>query len=147
VTSEGEPTGEAIRLTRGGGMWPADRPGGFVYFIRGNRHDPELWKVPGKGGRETMLVRLSPASRLSWAMTGNGVYFVAPSGSAGWAIRRLSFAAGQEDGICELDGRRRRQHLSISPNGRWFIYQSLDGGGSDIVLARISDYQTASAAP
>lgn len=135
VTSDGKPTGEPIRLTHGGGAWPAEGPGGFVYFIRGPRQAPELWKVPGQGGRETLHIRLLPASRLSWAVTESGVFFIAPSLSAGWGIRRFAFATGQEDGICELGGRSVRQHLAISPNGRWFIYQSLDGGGSDIMLA------------
>jgi Tol biopolymer transport system component len=131
VTPDGKPNGEPVRITHGGGAWPAEGARGFVYYVKGPREKPELWKSLGTGRQESLVLRLPANGHVAWSVHETGVYFVAPRKGAS-EIRR--FVAGRDEVVCELGGRALRRHISLSPDGRWITYMSFDGGGSDIML-------------
>jgi len=137
VTPEGQPKMQTIQLTRAGGLWPAEGPDGFVYFIRGPRQAPEIWRVPGGGGPETFVAPLPPHSYVSWTVGAKGVYYLSARGlGQDAAIRLFNFASRRDALHLNLPGRVRHQHLALSPDGRSFSYSRWDGGGSDIMLSQ-----------
>jgi hypothetical protein len=76
--------------------------------------------------------------RGQWAVTGNGVYYVAfgadPSLADKWALRLLRFDTGEKVTVMELPSPLQGPSLEISPDGQWFLCSQYDELGADLML-------------
>jgi hypothetical protein len=97
-----------------------------------------LWTVPANGGEERPIPELARAGYWrAWAVTNDGVYFVAHEGAAPpRPINFFSFATRQIAGIgtVEKEPMTGPPSLAVSPDGRWLLYAQLDRQVSNILL-------------
>ncbi len=74
--------GAAVQVTRRGGFEAFEAPDGNLIYSKGRGADG-LWTVPANGGEERPIPELARAGYWrSWAMTKDGLYFVAHEGAA-----------------------------------------------------------------
>ncbi len=134
--------GDAVQVTKQGGCNPmVSRDGKFVYYAK----RPGIWRVPAEGGEETLVLPNYPrAWQGNWAPVDDGIYFAdwgkseQPSSlflgpTQGW-IKFLHFATGRVTEVMPIGTPWPASSLSISPDGRSFLYPQLDHIGNDLVL-------------
>ncbi|HKQ74121.1 MAG TPA: protein kinase [Blastocatellia bacterium] len=127
-------SGEAVQITRGGGHEAFESPDGkFVYYslrpaILG------IWRVPVGGGEEVRLV--DQGAQSNWVVLDQGIYFLTSRTNARSNVEFFNFATGRVTQIGEIEKQLNTAgpSLSVSPDGRWFLFSRLDQGGSDIML-------------
>jgi dipeptidyl aminopeptidase/acylaminoacyl peptidase len=133
--------GPAIRVTRGGGFQPFESPdGAYVYYSRG-RNGQGLWRVPVTGGEETPLLADLPNSCWGdWAITREGVYYIAPAAGAAAGTDALYFldpATKATRLIARIEGLPVHwdSALTASPDGRFLLFARLDRDVTDLMIA------------
>ena len=128
--------GPAVQVTKEGGFEGFESPDGkFFYYTKGLRI-PGIWRVPVEDGAESLVLSHNKAgSWRYWAVVKQGIYF------ATWelgekAIEFFNFTTGKIIRVATLDKGIQSGYrgLSVSPDGRWLIYASIDQSGSDIML-------------
>jgi Tol biopolymer transport system component len=127
--------GNAVQITNTGGVeMPLESPDGeSVYFcIPGIG----IWKVPANGGDAHKVVG-SIAPECAFAVTADGLYYAAATGSNQGSIRFLSFATGESRPIVASD-HPLGMGLTLSPDRRVILFTRVDHAGSD--LMRISNF-------
>ncbi len=129
--------GPAVQVTREGGFEGFESPDGkFFYYTRGPRI-PGIWRIPVEGGDETLVLSHHNAGRWRyWRVVDQGIYFASAEKPTGTVIEFFSFTTGKITQVAELDKGIQTGYrgLSVSPDGRWIIYASIDQSGSDIML-------------
>jgi serine/threonine protein kinase/Tol biopolymer transport system component len=140
MPSEG---GDAVQLTRNGGWGVEESPdGAFLYYTRLNLNLPvsaslftgeksPLLRLPTRGGVETEVI--GQVFERAWSVTGQGVWFLWPTGPEGGELRFLDFATGQVHTAASTS-KPLQQSLSISPDNRWALYTQVDHDGTEILL-------------
>ncbi len=128
--------GEAIQVTKKGGVTAFESPdGGYLYYARID--SPGIWRVPLKGGEETLVLGLlQPAQWGSWAVVNTGIYFVNALATPHAAIEFFSFATRRVTRIAmfEKEPDAWDAGLAISPDGRWILYCQVDYESVDLML-------------
>jgi serine/threonine protein kinase/tricorn protease-like protein len=125
--------GEAVRVTRKGGVGAFESPDGkWVYYTK-ILGDSPLWRVPRDGGEETQV--LESVQSLTFALVKEGIYFFTkkPDARGRYSIQFLNFATKKIRSICVIEGPIDFS-LSVSPDGRWILYPQVDQSGSDLML-------------
>jgi Tol biopolymer transport system component len=124
--------GEAVQVTRKGGLAAAESPDGqWVYYSKKDG-DSSLWKMPEGGGEETQV--LDSVIGPSFTLANEGIYFVPKLDSTGrYSIQFLDFAT-QRIRYISTSERDIGGYLSVSPDGRWILYTQEDQTGSDLML-------------
>jgi Tol biopolymer transport system component len=126
--------GAAEQVTRRGGFGPQASPDGrFLYYAR--HKEAGLWRMPVEGGSESrVLEALQPADWGSWAVHGDGVYFVQRGRPPVLAFH--NFATGRTDtvfvppgGIPAMD-----PALAVTPDGAWLLFGQVDRTEQDLML-------------
>ena len=124
----------AVQVTRRGGFAALESPDGrHLYYSKGTRSGPALWKMPVNGGEETEVVAgISDWS--TFAPLDHGVYFIPRRGpTAPASIQFLSFADGAIRTIIAI-AKPVFVGLAVSPDGRSLLYTQIDQETSDLML-------------
>jgi Tol biopolymer transport system component len=132
--------GEAVQLTRDGGVAPLESPDGkFLYYSQW-RYPASVWRIPVEGGTPTKILdALSDFKNL--AIADNGLYFIPRHGfAAGSAIQFLSFTKNQIRPLTRLEKpiyaglTGAGGELSVSPDGRWILYTQIDQADFELMM-------------
>jgi Tol biopolymer transport system component len=123
--------GEAVRVTRKGGYAALESPDSqWVYYTKSHEVSG-LWKMRRDGGEETQVLEsvIGPA----FAIVNKGIYFIPRPDSAGrYSIQFFDFATKKNRSVTTIESPG--GYLSVSPDGRWFLYSQVDQQGSDLML-------------
>jgi Tol biopolymer transport system component/serine/threonine protein kinase len=123
--------GTALQVTKKGGQEAFEAPDGpFVYYAKFGATG--IWRVPVDGGEETRVT--DQGGITYWAVCKEGLCLHGRTASGVPVIRFRSFATGLLSDIAELPKAWGRQHLSVSPDGKWILYTQLDRYDSDLML-------------
>jgi hypothetical protein len=129
--------GEAVQVTRAGGVITVGAQNGFVYYLK--NMEASIWRVPEQGGREEEVVN-TPAfhfSRYS-ALSRGGIYFLDPKAPhpVPRTISFLNFNTRRITQIAAMPGKPLvwEAGISISADGRWMLYTQVDEDSGDITL-------------
>jgi len=130
--------GEPVQLTRGGGAEASESPDGrVIYYTKVPEIGPGLWSVPVGGGDE---VRVLQSVRFGyWAVARHGIYFIdfdVPS-NAPRPVRFFNFQSRQVRQLGTVENTvawSNTPGFTISPDGRWLLYSSLERSDADLML-------------
>ena len=128
--------GEAIQLTRNGGVEALAGPDGkLLYYIK-SWDQVGMWSVPVDGGPETMV---SESVRHSyWEVVQEGVYFVRWDNESprGGEVRFYNFQSRQTTRVTSIERLlpSMNTNFSASRDGRHIAWSQSDRGGSDLML-------------
>jgi eukaryotic-like serine/threonine-protein kinase len=126
--------GEPTQVTSAGGSNPLLSPdGSWMYFIKENGTGG-LWRLPVSGGDETRV--LSQVFRWNYALTPEGIYFMTRAASAAPANSAIHYLDGRTGAIREvlLVEKPADLGLTISPDGQYLLFTTLDYVGTDLML-------------
>jgi Tol biopolymer transport system component len=127
--------GEPVRVTSSGGFEVfASLDGQYLYYTKG-RETAGMWRMPVKGGPETFLPELKPVMRHRyWCGARDGIYFLDLSGEP--LLKFYSFATGRVRTLvpAPMPPVPRNRGLTVSPDGRYFLYMQYDVRRSAIML-------------
>jgi hypothetical protein len=90
--------------------------------------------MPLSGGEESAVPGLEKVANRYWENSPSGIYFVAPSQTP--VLNLFHFSSGKVTRILNLPVQPAAVHrgLSISPDGRGFLYLQADVGTSNLML-------------
>ena len=96
--------GEAIQLTRNGGLRPLEGPKGrFLYFQKPDKDG--IWRVPVEGGEESLVVESYKYwLKGYWALGEDRVYFVDLLEGGHYALHSHDLLSGRVRHIARIDG-------------------------------------------
>jgi Tol biopolymer transport system component/DNA-binding winged helix-turn-helix (wHTH) protein len=130
--------GRAVQLTKTDASMPIESPDGqYVYFVRITEGKFRLWRMRPDGGGESMVDAM-PALRSSgyeWWPVESGIYFYPDTG----AKRELDFLDIRSSRIRRIYTFDKPPApwlggLSVSPDGKWFLYSRTDEVARDLML-------------
>jgi Tol biopolymer transport system component len=130
--------GKPAQVTRKGGFRPLASPDGrFLYFTKSLA--PGIWRLPLKaaGPEEPVLADFPALLWSNWTLGPRGLYFFAadPAGKKAKPAWIELLESGQKEAH-RLGSTERAPNdgLSVSPDGKLFLYSQVDRAGSDILL-------------
>jgi len=124
MTAEGD---DPVQLTRNGGVTPVESfDGRFVYYAVPERAG--VWRVPSDGGEEERVIAETRSDW--WSLTEDGIAFFNDSTET---FEFYEFQSGRRTAFGRPSGPL-WSGVSLSPDGRWFLYAQDDGPGDDIVM-------------
>jgi Tol biopolymer transport system component len=130
-------TGAARPIAPQDTLYPSESMDGqMLFFFSGNgRGEHDIWSERTDGSELKQLVGVHPDPDLDWAVSKDGIYFVA--GDAGSA--RLDFYSFRDGRI--MAAGKLTQALSlgtpslvVSPDGKWLLYACIDSTKSTIKI-------------
>lgn len=130
--------GHAVQLTKKASAMPIESPDGqYVYFVRFTEGQFRLWRIRPDGSGESIVNAMPPLSSdgYEWWPFKSGIYFYAyKDGNA--EIDLLDLTTSRVRRISTLDKPPAPWlgGLSVSPDGKWFLYSRLDETASDLML-------------
>jgi hypothetical protein len=131
VPAEG---GEAQQISRHGGLSPYESPDGkFLYFSQ--PASGKFWRVATAGGEPTVLPGM-PALKdiFAWKPSREGIYFVDVDTKAQPTLKFFRFATREVQSLAKIGNSDGVKGLSVSLDGRTFLYGQLDTQAADIML-------------
>ncbi|MBI1790198.1 MAG: serine/threonine-protein kinase [Acidobacteria bacterium] len=132
VPAEG---GAAVQVTRHGGREAFESVDGKILYYTKQTPAAGIWRVAPGGGEETQAI--DRGAQGGWAITPEGIGFVSSPDSAP-AIQFYRFSTGAITQIAALPKGVRifasTNHLAISRDLRWILYNQIDRVESDIIL-------------
>jgi serine/threonine protein kinase len=125
--------GEAVQVTKKGGVEGLESPDGRYVYYGNRRRNSGLWRVPAQGGEEIeVLPALDDIN--SFAVLERGIYFIPPRNADGThSIQFLEFATGKTLPVTTID-KMLPGRLAVSPDGRFLLFARLDQMGRDLML-------------
>jgi Tol biopolymer transport system component len=126
--------GEPVQLTRNGGLEIFESPDGhWLYYTKRGRKSG-FWRMPIEGGQETYVAELEAVANRYWENSAQGIYFVTPSKAP--VLDLFHFADGKVTPLANLPVQPAMSHrgLSISPDGRSFLYMQADIATSNLMV-------------
>lgn len=130
--------GDAVLMTRRGGFEAFESPDGQTIYYSKDRGVDGLWAVPTAGGAEQPVTELAQAGYWrAWAVTRNGIYYVAHTGAAApYPLRFFSFATRQTTPLGKVDKAPPwfPASLTVAPDERWLFFTQLDQQVSTLML-------------
>ena len=130
--------GRAVQLTKTASSTPIESPDGqYVYFVRFTERKFRLWRIRPDGSGESIVNAMPPldSDGYEWWPFESGIYFYAyKEGKA--EIDFLDLGTSRIRRICLLDKPPAPWvgGLSVSPDGKWFLYSRVDETTSDLML-------------
>ena len=138
------------QITRHGGCYAQESPDGqFIYFQKQLTNapyfaepTPEIWRMPARGGREELIVRISdpdPAAPLQawwfWRVTKKGIYFIDNPATPKPLLRFMSLPTRKTRTLRQLDKEAwGGPGLAVSPDEKVVLVGQVDEQGSDIMM-------------
>jgi Tol biopolymer transport system component len=130
--------GDPVQLTSGGGAEAAESPDGrVIYYSKVPEVGPGLWSVPVAGGTEQRVIDIVRFGY--WAVVQRGIYFIdfgVPS-DAPRPVRFFDFQSRRVTHVGSLETTvswMNTPGFTISPDGRWLLYTSLETTDADLML-------------
>jgi dipeptidyl aminopeptidase/acylaminoacyl peptidase len=133
--------GEAVQITRGGGIEPVvSLDGRRVYYAK-QRPVQGIWEVPPEGGHEVQVV--NRGSALNFDVAENGIFLMDTVTGPQAIVEMFSFSSRQLTTVAELPlatvaglpARRRLPfYIRVSRDGQSLFYAQVDQWHSDIEL-------------
>jgi Tol biopolymer transport system component/DNA-binding winged helix-turn-helix (wHTH) protein len=130
--------GRAEQLTKTASIMPIESPDGqYVYFVRFTEGKFRLWRMRPDGSGESMVKAMPPLNSdgYEWRPFASGIYFYAyKDGNA--EIDLLDLPTSRVRRISTLDKPPAGWlgGLSVSPDGKWFLYSRIDETACDLML-------------
>jgi hypothetical protein len=133
MPSEG---GEAIQLTASQSTMPVESVDGTTVYYYKWPEPNEIWSAPVHGGPPERITGPTHAYPLGFTVTAEGIYYPAPphAGEERF-IRFFQFSTRRSHPVV-MTNRSPRLGMSISPDGRFILFDQLDDSGSDLMLVR-----------
>jgi Tol biopolymer transport system component/DNA-binding winged helix-turn-helix (wHTH) protein len=130
--------GHAVQLTKTASSMPIESPDGqYVYFVRFTEGKFRLWRMRPDGSGESMVKAMPPLNSdgYEWWPFESGIYFYAHKGGNA-EIDFLDLPSSRVRRISTLDKPPAPWlgGLSVSPDGKWFLYSRIDETASDLML-------------
>jgi Tol biopolymer transport system component/DNA-binding winged helix-turn-helix (wHTH) protein len=130
--------GHAVQLSKHIGWWALESPDGhLVYFW----HEGRLWQVNTDGSGEQPVEGMPLlVFNDAWYPYGSGIYFLASDnlksvdGAAHFDFFDLNTKAVRKVFVPDKSSNVWRNGISVSPDGRWLLFTSLDEGSSDLMM-------------
>jgi Tol biopolymer transport system component len=129
--------GPAVQVTHDGAFEGFESPDGKLFYFMKGRGIYGLWSVPVEGGAEQPVPELNKAGYWrSWGVLKDGIYFISKEPAPHQTVRFFSFATRRITPLLAVDKEPNwyEPALSISPDGRWLLYEQLDHVINDILL-------------
>ncbi len=130
--------GEAMRVTRGGGVRAhVSKDGRFLFFSRADRRG--IWRVPVDGGAEIEILKpATGANWVDWARVGDQIFYrtIEPNPTVPSSIFRFDIGTGSTTRVvAAIPGRSvPGLGLTVSPNADFLLFGKIDRGDGDILL-------------
>jgi Tol biopolymer transport system component/DNA-binding winged helix-turn-helix (wHTH) protein len=128
--------GPPVRVTTNGGVYAVESDDGrFLYYSKYTQ--PGVWRMPVAGGEEVRILD-QPAGRqwFSWALTPNGIYFLAGAPPDG-KLEFFDFATGKTISIFVLEKPVPLfSGLALSSDGKSLLFGQLESSDSYIMWAK-----------
>lgn len=131
-------SGEAVQITRNGGVLPQLSPDGkYLYFNHLDKYpqgfpDAGLWRIPVTGGEEEFVL---DGPQWEWAVAKSGVYFIGGA-DPNRTLKFFDFAARQTRDLHHVDGFASGPNLAVSPDETSLLYGQLVPEQTDILLVK-----------
>ena len=122
--------GEAIQLTRRGGIFPRESPDGRFVFL-GSFVKPGIFRVPVEGGEEEKLVNTNGPALL-WDVYDEGICFVETPAGEKPVVMCYELATRKLTRVAVLE--KVPNGIAVSRDGEWMVYDQEDVTGSDLIL-------------
>jgi Tol biopolymer transport system component/DNA-binding winged helix-turn-helix (wHTH) protein len=123
----------AVQVTKNGGFAAAESIDGTQLFYS-KFYEQGIWAVPSEGGRERAVwTGPGPDYWSNWAVTKDGIYFLAPEGNLAPEIEFLDFRTGRISRIARLE-KPSFYGLAVSPDGRSLVYSQWERNEHDIFI-------------
>ncbi len=140
VAAQGESAqAPAVQITKQGGFAAFEgEDGKWLYYAKG-RDVPGLWRVAVAGGEETPVIPDLRAGYWGyWTLDRNNIYFLEPEASGRSALKRYSLTTGKIGLVATISIQPPfgDSGLSVTRDGREFLYNQVDHSSSDILLAK-----------
>ncbi len=133
------PGGDAEKVTSNGGFFGVESPDGkWLYYVKAlNRAG--LWRMPVAGGTEDeILPSLRTGYANYWCFGRTGLNYVdreeRKGGGARYALHHFDPATKKDAVITYLARRPFSGGLSVSPDGRQFLYTQVDTSETEILM-------------
>ena len=125
-------SGEARRITTGGGYEAFEAPDReFLYFVR-DRESRTLWRVPVDGGSEEIVLKDGPTESL-WSVSQQWVYF-----RDGHQLKRFALKTGAVETVYHTDETRTPiDGFAACPDRPILFWSQVDVDRADIWSARV----------
>ena len=126
--------GIAVRITRNGGVAPAESGDGrFLYYARSEAPATSIWRVPVDGGEEQPIVEELTYS-LNFVVADPGLYFLSVgSAPLTTAIEFYDDVRKTRTTLLRV-GKRHSVGMALSPDKRWLLYSVVDSSGTNLML-------------
>jgi Tol biopolymer transport system component len=128
--------GDAIQVTRGGGFGGFESVDGRTLYYAKFYAPPAVWQIPVGGGEERPVNPAVEAFRVPWsfAVNGAGIYTPATANPlTGFELRFYSLATGATEILGKVEKPFGRS-MSVSPDGRWLLFQDYPARRGDLML-------------
>ncbi|MEK7407210.1 MAG: hypothetical protein AAB225_19220 [Acidobacteriota bacterium] len=126
--------GEAIQVTRNGGVGGVESHDGRRLYFANRRFDSGVWRVQLPSGEETEVI--AAVSWRGFAVTGEGIYFTPPADEQGkHSVQFLDLATGKTRVIAALPKSGPFFYgLAVSADGRTILWAQTDQISGDLML-------------
>jgi Tol biopolymer transport system component len=120
MPSEG---GQAVQVTRDGGMAAVESNDGNVYFSGQLNQKKGVWRVPIAGGQET-LVGEAVDVWSNWDLSDRGVYYIGKNQGSPATLWFFDFAVRGVKTLARLstDPVFAAGEPRLSPDGKWLVF-------------------------
>jgi eukaryotic-like serine/threonine-protein kinase len=127
--------GAAVQVTRDGGFYAVESEDGrYLYYSKFS--DPGIWRVPLSGGDASEVVK-GPVNWMSWALTGQGLYYATTHSQARreeFTIQYLDSSSGRTTLLYRKEGVFFHLYLTVSPDEKWILFGESPEQQSDLML-------------
>jgi hypothetical protein len=133
--------GPAEPITKGVGYGPFAADGQFVYYTRSSgvpakgTNEPGVWRVPLDGGEEVRVVDKGLPGTVS--VISAGIANLSYQSQPNPTIDFYNFASGKWTNLLSIERSKAfgfAGKVSVSRDGQWVLYSSLDQTVNDIML-------------
>jgi hypothetical protein len=126
--------GEAVRITRNGGLAAREsKDGRFLYYAKNSVSPTSIWRVPVGGGEETPFLE-GLSHQLNFVVADRGLYFVAVGNAPDkTSLDFFDFGTGRRSTLLGL-GHRFWYGIALSPDQRTLLYSMVDVLGSNLMV-------------